>query len=424
MGKLPLRAAIIGMGGFAQEHHRVLRALEQEGQCRLVCTCDPNLEAFRESMAAWRFAERGVRAFPDYRQMLEACAAELDLVTVPTPVPLHAPMHRACVEHGLACYLEKPPTLDSAELEEMLAAEARAAKSTMVGFSFIVEAPRQQLKQRLLQREFGPVRAVRFLGLWPRATTYFTRAPWAGRLLLDGKLVLDSCIGNAMAHYIHNLLFWAGQEELLSWEPVVSAQAELYRAHAIESLDTVFARGLCANGVEVQVAATHAVAGPHEQWERVECEQAAITYITRRGYRIDWKDGRQEAGPADNRDLLLENVRDYFRYLRGEASRPLTRLIDSRPFVGFYDLLFVAAGSIATVPETSIQRTPVPSEPGEYVAVEDIRAACEDFLATGRFPSQQGMAWGQTGGQATEAQIPQLWAVVEKIAGTINAPTH
>src|SRR5947209_8700164 len=116
-----LNVAIIGMGGFAGEHHRVFQALEREDECRLVCICDPRPDDFSEQQARLKFAARGVAVYRDYQRMLDAHSTELDMVTVPTPVPLHAPMHRAVVERGLACYLEKPPTLYYAELDEMIA---------------------------------------------------------------------------------------------------------------------------------------------------------------------------------------------------------------------------------------------------------------------------------------------------------------
>jgi hypothetical protein len=160
--------------------------------------------------------------------MLDAECGELEVVTVPTPIPLHAPMHRACVERGLACYLEKPPTLYHAELDEMLAVEARAARQTQVAFNFIVEDSRQALKRRILAGEFGRVLRAGSHGHWPRPTTYFTRSAWAGRLFLGGRPVLDSCIGNAMAHYVHSLLFWCGDSALLSWaEAALAAQGEM-----------------------------------------------------------------------------------------------------------------------------------------------------------------------------------------------------
>ena len=51
---------------------------------------------------------------------------------------------------------------------------------------------------------------------------------------MEGELVLDVCMGNAVAHWVHNMLQWCGEGEVLSWADIDSVQAELYRAHAIE----------------------------------------------------------------------------------------------------------------------------------------------------------------------------------------------
>jgi predicted dehydrogenase len=423
MTEQPLRVAIIGMGGFAGAHHAALNTLEAEGGCRVVCTCDPRMEAFRSEAERWEFARRGVRTFTDYQQMLEACHSELDVVTVPTPVPLHAPMHRACVERGLACYLEKPPTLDYAEMEAMLEVEAHAAKATQVGFNFIVEPTRQALKQRLLAGEFGAVRRICFRGVAPRDTNYFHRAVWAGRLILDDKLVLDSCIGNAMAHYIHNLHFWAGQEDLFSWAEMVTVEAELYRAHAIQGMDTVFLRGHFASGIEACVAATHAADGPHEQWEWVECERATLTYDAHDGFRIQWKEVAPKTLPYERADLLT-NLRAYFDYLRDQSPRPVTRLADARPFVRGYDLAYVAAGQIIPIAEEHLRHAASGNGDGEYVVIEGIRDVVTTFFDSGRFPSQQDVAWAQSGGRATPDDLPRLRAIVEQMAVDSTSQAH
>jgi predicted dehydrogenase len=295
----------------------------------------------------------------------------------------------------------------------MLKVEAHARRQTQVGFNFIVETTRQAMKQRMMAGEFGRVRRVGFLGYWPRATGYFTRAAWAGRLLLDGRLVLDSCVGNAMAHFIHNLHFWCGQTELFSWEEVVAAEVELYRAHAIENFDTCFARGRCANDIEFHVAVTHAGddAQYHREW--IECERASITYITGQMCHIDWQDGRRETVETDQGDLI-GNFRAYFRYLRGESPRPLTRLIDSRPFVHFNNLIYVAAKTITAVAEEHLRRTAHGGD--EFVTINGIRDCMEEFGRSGLLPSEQGVPWCRPGGRATAGEISQLAAVVQEMA--------
>jgi len=234
--------------------------------------------------------------------------------------------------------------------------------------------------------------------------------------MMGDRLVLDSVIGNAVSHYLHNLLFWAGQAELFAWEGATTVQAEMYRGHTIEGMDTVFARGVCANGIEVQVAATHACVGEHLNREWIECERATIRREGWEAWHIVWKDGRQEEVPIAQRDQLSDNFQAYFRYLRGESPRPVSRLEDTRPFVEFYDLTYLAANEITTVPDEHLLRSQAEDGRGEYVAISGIRDVCEAFIATGRFPAEQGIAWARPGGQAAREALPLLRAAIEHMS--------
>ena len=314
--KSPVRIGIIGMGGFAGFHHNAVMKLEEQGHARLVATCDPNPAAFAKEQQTWRLAERGVRVSTDYRAMLEAHRRELDLVVVPTPINLHAEMHAAATALGLPVYLEKPPTLDHAELEQMIVADTRAPRSSFVGFNFIIEKTRLALKQRLLAGEFGAVRGATLSASWPRPASYFTRNHWAGRLMMGDRLVLDSCFGNAMAHFVHNLLFWAGTTELYSWGQPAAVRAELYRAHAIEGADTFFVETDTTSGVTMRFALSHACAGGSSQLEMVLCDKAVIRYIVGRQIEVRWNDGRVEKIAPEPFDPLVENHLDYFRHHR------------------------------------------------------------------------------------------------------------
>lgn len=402
----PIGVAIIGMGGFAQSHHHAVAALEHRGLCRLIATCDPNVVASAGLAQELRFAERKVRCYNDYRTMLAAECRHLDVVAIPTPVPLHAEMHAASLQHGLAVYLEKPPTLDHRELEEMIARDARAGKQTNVGFNHIAEEPRQGLKQRLVAGEFGRVRQVSYFGLWPRPASYFQRTYWAGRLRVGRQLVLDSCMGNAQAHFVHNALYWAGVAEPNMWAQVEVVSAELYRAHEIESFDTVFVKAVTKQGVQIRLAQSHACDGEHRQLERVRCDCAAIEYDVYGGsWRIVHQDGHVEEGkPGDS--SLAANMEAYLAYVGGTAERPVTRLVDSRPFVHLYDLAIIAGEKIHQVSEPNAKR----SQDGDdyFAVIRGLDGAVSRFLADGLFPSEQGLAWGASGGRATPADLPRL----------------
>ncbi len=413
--KPPIRIGIVGMGGFAGWHHNTVAQLEELGEARLVCTCDPAAASFAPQQSAWKFAARGVRVFPDYRTMLDACHRELDLLVVPTPIQLHAEMHRAGAELGLPVYLEKPPTLDYAELEEMIVRDRAARKSSLVGFNFIIEKPRLALKARILAGEFGPVRGATLAAHWPRPADYFRRNSWAGRLLLGDQVVLDSCFGNANAHFVHNLLFWAGGPELHSWAAPATVRAELYRAHAIEGADTFFVEAATAAGVNLRFALSHACTGATTHAETIRCEQATLRYIVGQQAEIRWRDGRVERIRLDEFDGLAENHRDYYRYLRGETARPATLLTDTRPFVALNDLAHISSGRISPFPPAQVSQVRDEKEQKDYLDVAGMQAAQENFLVHGTWPGPAG--WGrETGAAVTPADLPRFRDTVRAMA--------
>jgi predicted dehydrogenase len=414
--KSPIRIGIIGMGGFAAAHHHTIARLEDRNHAKLVCTCDPNPEMFVGEKHSWRLGVRGVQVFKDYRTMLEVCHQDLDMVVIPTPIQLHAEMHAAATALGLPVYLEKPPTLDFAELERMIVADARPRKSSHVGFNFIIEKLRLSLKERLLAGEFGPIRGATLSALWPRPASYFARNNWAGRLIMDGHLVLDSCFGNAMAHFVHNLLFWTGGPELFSWAQIAAVRAELYRVHAIEGADTFFVETDTSAGITMRFALSHACAGPSTHSEMVLCDKAVLRYSVGGNIEIRWNDGRMEKTPIDPFDPLQENHLDYFRYLRGESPRPATTLADSRPFVALNDLAYVSSGRIAPIPASQVSGVRDEKEQKDYFLVSSMMSAHENFLVRGVWPSASG--WGREPGEVvTQADLPRLNEVVRAMTG-------
>jgi predicted dehydrogenase len=414
--KPPIRIGIVGLGGFAAAHHHTIARLEERGHAKLICTCDPHPEWFVGEQSSLRFTQRGVRIFGDYRTMLDACHRDLDMVVIPTPIQLHAEMHAAATALGLPVYLEKPPTLDYVELERMIQADARARKSSHVGFNFIIEKLRLSLKERLLAGEFGTIRGATLSALWPRPASYFARNNWAGRLIVDDHLVLDSCFGNAMAHFVHNLLFWMGGPELFSWAQIAAVRAELYRAHAIEGADTFFVETDTSAGVTLRFAVSHACAGASTHCEMVLCDNAVLRYAVGGNIEIRWHDGRVEKAPLEPFDPLQENHLDYIRYLRGESSRPATTLADSRPFVALNDLAYVSSGKITAIPPAQVSGMRDEKEQKDYLHVASMVAAHDNFLVRGLWPSASG--WGREPGEVvTLADLPRFHPTVRAMAG-------
>jgi hypothetical protein len=240
--------------------------------------------------------------------------------------------------------------------------------------------------------------------------SYYQRAAWAGRLLLDGNLVLDSCIGNADAHSVHNMLFWAG-DSLDTFGRVSCVEAQLYRAHAIESTDTVLLRAqIGSRNVPLRIVDSHACAAPADQCETVVCAQATLQIHTdRKTYEIRWTDGRTESAAFEALaySLMRNNYESLFAVREGRADKPFSTLEDCRPFVELNDLAYLSSGAITSVDRSHCQ---VFDEKGSIgVAIRGLRETGAAFLASGDFPRPPAAPWaGPTPSSVTPADLGEF----------------
>jgi len=121
-----LNAAVIGCGGHAQHHFRMIAA---EPRLHLSAACDLDTER----LAQTREAHQPERTFADYREMLATC--DLDVVFVLT-MPGHlVPIALDCLGGELHVCLEKPPGMSSADTRRLAAAAQEGTGKTMVSLN-------------------------------------------------------------------------------------------------------------------------------------------------------------------------------------------------------------------------------------------------------------------------------------------------
>jgi len=384
---------------------------------KVVATCDPRADQLTQEREAVALEGRGVAVYTDFDAMLAAHEGGLDLVTVAAPIGFHAPMHRACVERGLACYLEKPPTLDLDELCSMIAVEARAAHPTQVGFNYIYQPFRHALREEVRSGKYGAFKGVSLLAEWPRDLGYYGRNNWAGKLLLGDYILLDSVCGNAASHHVQNILFFA------DYAQPATVETELYRANAIEGADVICSRGTLQNGATFRIAATHASGeGKHVTIETIECEKASIhIHATEQRVVIAWADGRMEEREVP-RAQLADNMNLFCQTLLGQVERPPVTLEDCRAFVTLNALFYVSAQKITPVASEYYTVKPNPTRPEwKIVGINGISGVLARMAETGAFPSEQGVPWGTAGGRATAGDLPKLRSTLEAMRAACPA---
>lgn len=116
-----IRTAVIGVGYLGRFHAQKYAQLEDS---ELVAVADADKQA-RERVAE----EVSCRAVSDYRDLL----GQVDAVSIATPTPLHFPIARDCLEHGVHVLVEKPITQTLAEGRELVEIAERSGKILQVG---------------------------------------------------------------------------------------------------------------------------------------------------------------------------------------------------------------------------------------------------------------------------------------------------
>jgi myo-inositol 2-dehydrogenase/D-chiro-inositol 1-dehydrogenase len=175
-----LRAGIIGAGWIGRRHAETLAGRDDVA---VSAVCDLDLRRAREVAAGC-----GGEAFSDWHEMLNQVS--LDAVWVCTPPRAHAEPAVACLERGLALYLEKPITRSPAEAGPIVAAAARAQVVCAVGYQWRAVDVIEDLRRALAGRTVGCLVGQSIGGTQSRSW-FLDRAAGGGNLLERGSHHID-----------------------------------------------------------------------------------------------------------------------------------------------------------------------------------------------------------------------------------------
>ena len=114
-----VRAGIIGFGYMGHFHLRRIREMK-ETEIRVIAAYDIKQEKLQEAR------EEGLRAYERLEDFL--ADQEIELVIVCTPNNVHAELSIACLNAGKHVLCEKPVTMNSAELDRVIAAAEKNGK--------------------------------------------------------------------------------------------------------------------------------------------------------------------------------------------------------------------------------------------------------------------------------------------------------
>lgn len=382
-------AAIIGISNFARHH--LFMALEQvlQGRLRLVAATVVNQE--QESFFCERLRGLGCEIFADPAAMWEKFTGRVDLCFIPTGLHLHAGMTLQALRAGANVLVEKPLAASAAQATEIMRAERNAGRFVAVGFQDLYTASTWTIKRLVLDGGIGSLRAVSFVGLWPRPAAYYARNDWAGRLARNGDPVRDSPINNAFAHFVNLGLFWAGDAPVASAR-VERAECELYRTQDIESFDTCCVRATLSGGAQLRFYATHSCREERVPRLRLEGTLGSIEWEQESHYKVHRLGRPSEVHPVPGKfetklmmaDAVLARMED----------RPATVCTTAiaAEHVRFIELLHASA-AITTIGPRHLRRRKTPT--GSWTELRGVEAASDEADAKQCLWSELGAPWAQ-----------------------------
>lgn len=388
----PMQLALIGIGGIGKQHLELIQRLTGEGRVSCTAYCDPNPEANPQQAAA--LASLGAKHYADYRTLIDSHPG-LDAVAIVTPIPLHKPMFLYAMERGIHVFMEKPPCVAIEDLDEMLAAAEQSGKLAAINFQNTSGGAFRVLLQQLRSGVIGEIRSVTGTGIFHRDDAYFARAPWAGKLKINGAYVLDGPTMNALSHLLNNCLIAAGAGDPQSAEPR-TVQAELYHANRIESEDTSCIRIQTQNGVAVHYYATLCGLGQNEPSIRVVGTKGELDWSYANTLTLRTADGETKdfifPGEEQFNDKFYNMYDNFLRVWSGEEDRLFCSLADCRSFLLAANGAFTASARIHPIPEP-YARVDRPAEGSAYTCIPLIEEHMQQAAAAGKLYSELAIPW-------------------------------
>ncbi len=152
---MSLKVGIVGCGGISRYHASAYSCLSSVD---FTAICDINQEALDK-----RADEHGVsNRYTDYEEMF--ASANLDLVSVCTHAPLHAPVTIAAARAGINVLCEKPLSVDLETADTMIAACAEAEVELAVSHQYRFSPLYRLVREWIEEGRIGQFRSIREVG--------------------------------------------------------------------------------------------------------------------------------------------------------------------------------------------------------------------------------------------------------------------
>jgi predicted dehydrogenase len=194
---MSIKAGIIGAGGMLQYHAAGFRQAGAE----IVAVADPAPGAAAKAAEKWGIA----KSFESVEAMLKECP-ELEAISVIVPNKFHKPLAIQCLEAGKHVFSEKPPALNAAEVQEVIAAAEKAGKKVMFNFNNRARPESQAMMKYIQDGVAGTINSAQ--AKWIRRTGIPGFGGWfTTKELAGGGSLID------LLHMVDLAMYFMGYPE-------------------------------------------------------------------------------------------------------------------------------------------------------------------------------------------------------------------
>ncbi len=385
----PVAFAVVGVRNFAATHIKNIRRLAAEGGAELAAVVIADQKRNRAEME--KLQSEGVKIFPSFQALLDEGKGLVDIITLPVTIPTHFPLAVQAMQAGYNVVMEKPPVPTIEQMDKLRAVERETGQFCCVGFQFIHARSIRRLKEVLLSGKLGTLKDLACKGYWPRDVDYYSRNALAGRSVLDGQLVLDGPMHNALAHFLNNMLFLSGRDMHSSAE-LKTVRAELYRSRDfITSDDTSCFQGTTVDGVDICFYVTHSSKEQVDPYMEIRGTKGTATWSFKEQVVITTDDGEEMTFDNEGVDPWVEVMRTAARVHTGELDALYCTLDNARSFVVAINGAYQSARQIVNIPEEFLVHH---GEGGSAkVEVKDVTALLDKAFAARSLLSDVAVPW-------------------------------